>query len=153
MGSHPSKRKSDKTDHDQNENDGDGLNLFSDNENTDHEDDTTKTTTTDTNRTKKTASGAEEERQHDPAEDTQEGGKEQRKRPKSSRLIAMIQDSVRRYEQERRSIRQLQQLRRAQIYSGHSRNLALFHSLLQAYGTRNGAPTWDQILQGELGVG
>ena len=65
----------------------------------------------------------------------------------------MIQDSVRRYEQERRSIRQLQQLRRAQIYSGHSRNLALFHSLLQAYGTRNGAPTWDQILQGELGVG
>ena len=76
------------------------------------------------------------------------------------------QESVKRYERERQSIRQLHQIRRAQIYSGPTWDVALFRKIVDQYGKQVGqggqgdgtphststtnALTWEEYLKGKI---
>ncbi|RUS86552.1 hypothetical protein EGW08_005691 [Elysia chlorotica] len=95
-----------------------------------------------------------------------------KKRSRPNKLIQAIQESVRRYERERQSIRQLHQVRRAQIYSGPTWDLALFRKIVEQHGSQgqgqatqgDGTPhsatttstthalTWEEYLKEQLKV-
>ncbi|XP_033734399.1 uncharacterized protein LOC117323345 isoform X4 [Pecten maximus] len=61
-----------------------------------------------------------------------------RTRRGTGRCVNSIQESVRRYQSERRMVRQLHQLKRAQIYTGPMHDVVLFSKLMDVY--RNNAP-------------
>ncbi|XP_060077666.1 uncharacterized protein LOC132557186 [Ylistrum balloti] len=61
-----------------------------------------------------------------------------RTRRGGGRCVNSIQESVRRYQSERRMVRQLHQLKRAQIYTGPMHDVVLFSKLMDVY--RNNAP-------------
>lgn len=53
-----------------------------------------------------------------------------------------VQQSVRRYQDQRRMVRQLHQLKRAQIYTGPIHDVVLFSKLMDVY--KNSAPHDDE---------
>ncbi|GFS15313.1 ankyrin repeat domain-containing protein, partial [Elysia marginata] len=92
-----------------------------------------------------------------------------KRKTRPNKLIQAIQESVKRYERERQSIRQLHQVRRAQIYSGPTWDVALFRKIVEQHGSKqpgqgnqgDGTPnsastttaqTWEEYLKEQLKV-
>lgn len=76
------------------------------------------------------------------------------------RRVASIQESVRRYQDQRRFVRQMHQLKRAQIYTGPMHDIVLFSKMMDVYkhstpgGSENDLEmstmdNWDSYLRGE----
>ena len=82
-----------------------------------------------------------------------------RKKPVPKR-VNNIQESVRRYQDQRRYVRQLHQLKRAQIYTGPMHDIVLFSKLMDVYKHSPGdsnqdldltvMENWDGYLRGKL---
>ncbi|XP_025105540.1 uncharacterized protein LOC112570988 [Pomacea canaliculata] len=70
-------------------------------------------------------------------EDTTTGKEPRSRRPRTSHVILEVQASVQRFESERRSIRALQQVRRAHMTNTLAHDLKLFRSLLLVGGSKH----------------
>uniref|UniRef100_A0A8W8HUJ0 Uncharacterized protein n=1 Tax=Magallana gigas TaxID=29159 RepID=A0A8W8HUJ0_MAGGI len=77
------------------------------------------------------------------------------------RRVASIQESVRRYQDQRRFVRQMHQLKRAQIYTGPMHDIVLFSKMMDVYkhstpgGSENDLEmstmdNWDSYLRDQL---
>ncbi|XP_059145882.1 ankycorbin-like [Physella acuta] len=85
----------------------------------------------------------------DETEDEQE--KPSKKKTRPNQLIQSIQESVKKYESERRSIRQLHQMKRIMIHSGPSYDQAIFKKIIREKNLEaNRHKSWDRYLQEQI---